>query len=347
MCAAKKMYTLSDIAAELGVNKATVSKAISGKGNLSDETRARILEFTKKCGYKPNAVAQSLAHSRSFNIGLMMPKPTGYGGGSFFDECLSGVYRAASDNGYDVLLIMGDEMRTADLSRLIDNRKIDGVIAMRALVKSPITEFLKKKQFPFVLIGPSADGDVISVDNNNQAACFELTSQIIRSGAEHLILLGGSENHCVTLSRLYGFRAACREAGLPQQREVLNIGGREDLLKMLPWDALLNADCAVCMDEYICNLLMAQLRVRNVRVPDDLQVVSLYDSAILENNTPSVTSIHFHAEQLGNAAGKKLIAVLEHQCGRSAPMPGYEIVYRDSTRNKTITQEELSSYETK
>ncbi|MBR2008811.1 MAG: LacI family DNA-binding transcriptional regulator, partial [Peptococcaceae bacterium] len=34
----RKVYTLSDIAKELGVNKATVSKAISGKGNLSAET---------------------------------------------------------------------------------------------------------------------------------------------------------------------------------------------------------------------------------------------------------------------------------------------------------------------
>ena len=56
----KKMHTLSDIARELGVNKATVSKAISGKGSLSAETRAGILAFTQECGYKPNAVARSL-----------------------------------------------------------------------------------------------------------------------------------------------------------------------------------------------------------------------------------------------------------------------------------------------
>lgn len=59
----KKMYTLSDIAGELGANKATVSKAISGKGSLSAETRARILAFTQECGYKPNAVARSLCEA--------------------------------------------------------------------------------------------------------------------------------------------------------------------------------------------------------------------------------------------------------------------------------------------
>lgn len=57
------MYTLSDIAGELGANKATASKEISGKGSLSAETRARILAFTLECGYKPNAVARSLCEA--------------------------------------------------------------------------------------------------------------------------------------------------------------------------------------------------------------------------------------------------------------------------------------------
>ena len=282
----KKTYTLSDIARELGVNKATVSKAISGKGNLSAETRARILEFTEKCGYKPNAVAQSLARSRSFNIGLMMPSPADRGNGAFFHDCLGGVCRIASENGYDVLLILGEESGTQGLARLIDNRKVDGVIAMRSLVKSPIVGFLKEKQLPFVLIGPTSDRSVTSVDNDNQSASRALTARLIAGGARKLLLLGGDENHCVTHSRLRGFREACRAAGLPEQPVLLNLGGREELPGALPWDTLNQVDGVVCMDEYICNLLMVQLRVRGIRVPEQLQVVSLYDSPLLENNVP-------------------------------------------------------------
>lgn len=328
----KKMYTLSDIARELGVNKATVSKAISGKGSLSAETRARILAFTQECGYKPNAVAQSLARSRSFNIGLMMPNPAGQGNGAFFHDCLSGVCRTASENGYDVLLILGDESGTEDLSRLIDNRKIDGVIAMRSLVSSPIVGFLKEKQLPFVLIGPTSDRSVVSVDNDNQSASREITAWLISRGAKRLVLLGGDENHCVTHSRLRGFREACRQAGLPEQRELLNLGGGEELAKTLPWDALTAADGVVCMDEYICNLLMMQLRVRGVRVPEELQVVSLYDSPLLENNVPAVTSLHFDAWELGRIAGEKLVALLDARLEHPLPPPGFQILRRGSTR---------------
>ncbi len=328
----KKGYTLSDIAKELGVNKATVSKAISGKGNLSAETRARILDFTQKCGYKPNAVAQSLARSRSFNIGLMMPNPAWQGNGSFFHNCLSGVCSTASENGYDVLLILGEESSTADLSRLIDNRKIDGVIAMRSLVESPIVSFLKEKQLPFVLIGPTSDRNVVSVDNDNQAASREITAGLIAGGAKRLVLLGGSENHCVTHSRLRGFQEACRQAGLPEQQVLLNLGGRDEPARALPWDALTTADGVVCMDEYICNLLMVQLRVRGVRVPEDLQVVSLYDSPLLENNIPPVTSLHFDAWELGRIAGEKLLSRLDARPEHPLPPPGYQVLYRASTK---------------
>ena len=328
----KKIHTLSDIARELGVNKATVSKAISGKGNLSAETRARILAFTEECGYRPNAVAQSLARSRSFNIGLMMPNPAGQDNGAFFHDCLSGVCRTASENGYDVLLILGDETGTADLSRLMDNRKIDGVIAMRSLVKSPIVSFLKEKQLPFVLIGPTSDRSVVSVDNDNQTASREITAWLIARGARRIVLLGGDENHCVTHSRLRGFQEACRQAGLPEQPVLLNLGGREEMAQALPWDALTAADSVVCMDEYICNLLMVQLRVRGIRVPEDLQVVSLYDSPLLENNVPPVTSLHFDAWELGRIAGEKLLALLESRPPRPLPPPSYRLLHRASTR---------------
>lgn len=105
----KKIYTLNDIAKELGVNKATVSKAISGKGNLSAQTRARILAFIDQCGYRPNAVAQSLAKNQTYNIGLMMPDDVGVLDEAFFRESLRGVCRVASSRGYDVLMVMDSE----------------------------------------------------------------------------------------------------------------------------------------------------------------------------------------------------------------------------------------------
>ena len=330
----KKTYTLNDIARELGVNKATVSKAISGKGNLSAETRARILEFIDKCGYRPNAVAQSLARNRTFNIGLMMPDQAGVFDGAFFRDCLSGVCKIASANSYDVLMTMDSEQSVENIARLIDNRKIDGVIAMRSLVKSPIVGFLKEKQVPFVLIGPTSDKEVISVDNDNQSACRDLTALLIARGVRKMALLGGDENNCVTHSRLRGFWDACDQAGVSREEQLvcLNVARDNRLKDVLDTVLARKVDCIVCMDDDICKLAMVHLRTNGIRVPQDVKVVSYYDNILLESNIPPVTSLRFDAVELGRIACRQLINRLEGKPAGEFVLPGYEMILRDSTR---------------
>lgn len=332
--AGKKVYTLNDIAKELGVNKATVSKAISGKGNLSAQTRARILKFIDQCGYRPNAVAQSLARNRTFNIGLMMPDDIGVFDVAFFRDCLRGVCKVASGSGYDVLITMDSESPVEQIARLIDNRKIDGVIAMRSLVNSPIVGFLKEKQVPFVLIGPTSDQEVLSVDNDNQSACRDMTTLLIARGIRKMALLGGDENHCVTHSRLKGFREACEmaEINMDDQLVYLNVNQNDRLSETVDQVISQNVDCIVCMDDYICNMTMVRLRSCGVRIPEDVKVVSFYDNVLLEGNIPPVTSLRFNAVELGRIACRELINKLEDRPAGNFVLPGYQMILRDSTK---------------
>lgn len=330
----KKGYTLNDIAKELGVNKATVSKAISGKGNLSAETRARILEFIDKCGYRPNAVAQSLARNRTYNIGLMMPGDTGVFDVAFFRDCLQGVCKVASENGYDVLMAMSGEPPVEQIARLIDNRKVDGVIAMRNLVNSPIVGFLKEKQVPFVLIGPTSDPEVISVDNDNQSACRDLTTLLIARGARRMALLGGDDNNCVTHSRLKGFYDACDLAGVKREEQLVYLNVHQDYRLTAALDVVIpqKVDCIVCMDDHICNMALVRLRSCGVRIPEDMKVASFYDNVLLESNIPPVTSLRFDAAELGKIACRELINKLEGNQSKNIVLPGYQMILRDSTK---------------
>lgn len=330
----RKQYTLSDIARELGVNKATVSKAISGKGNLSAQTRQRILEFIEECGYRPNAVAQSLARSRTYNIGLMMPGQVGDVDSAFFRECLNGVCQVASDRQYDVLMALDQETTTHHIARLIDNRKIDGIIAMRSLVHSPVVGFLKEKQVPFVLIGPTSDPEALHIDNDNRNACREMTALLISQGVTKMALIGGDENNCVTRSRLLGFGDACSQAGLPEEAQgiFLNVAEEGRLAQAVQEAISQGADCIVCMDDYLCSLTMAHLRSLGVPVPQKVKVASFYDSVLLKNNIPPVTSLHFDALELGRRACRMLIDRLEQQPEQDYAPPAYEILQRDSTK---------------
>ena len=52
---------MKDIAKELGISVATVSRAINNSDNINPETKKKVLEFVEKSGYTPNAIARSLS----------------------------------------------------------------------------------------------------------------------------------------------------------------------------------------------------------------------------------------------------------------------------------------------
>lgn len=71
---AERVKTIQDVGRELGVSTSTVSRSISGKGRIGKDTRERVMRYINENGYYPNAAAQSLAQSKTNNIGLILPE---------------------------------------------------------------------------------------------------------------------------------------------------------------------------------------------------------------------------------------------------------------------------------
>ena len=171
----KKIYTIEDIARELGVSKTTVSRAISGKGRISQATRDRVRAFIKEHDYRPNVVAKGLAQRKTYNIALLMPKDYVATEFLFFKDCMNGICEMASSYEYDIIISMIDGADVSQIQRLEANRKVDGIIVSRAVVSSKVQKYLKNCKEPYILIGPSSDPEVPFVDNKNQEAGKELT----------------------------------------------------------------------------------------------------------------------------------------------------------------------------
>ena len=151
----KKIYTIDDIARELGVSKTTVSRAISGKGRIGQATRDRVLAFIKEHDYRPNVVARGLAQRKTYNIALLMPKDYVATEFLFFKDCMNGICEIASAYDYDIIISMVDGEDVSQIERLEANRKVDGIIVSRAVVSSRVQKYLKTCREPFVLIGPT------------------------------------------------------------------------------------------------------------------------------------------------------------------------------------------------
>lgn len=330
----QKKITIDDIARDLGVSKTTVSRAISGKGRIGKETVERVNEYIRKYNYKPNVIAKGLAQSRTFNIGMLMPGEYELVDLPFFQRCMMGVCEVASAMDYDVVISMVNGNDMSQLERILENHKVDGFVLSRTLVEDIPAKLLKERGIPFVTVGTSADKEVIQVDNDHRGACKELTSILLARGIKKIALIGGNRNHVVTQNRLKGFVDAYEEMNRTADRKLIYMDAENKIRIEQVIDDLLpdKADCILCMDDSICAHVLAKLKKEKIKVPQDIKVASFYNSTILENNTPSITSLQFDVLELGRVACQTLLNRIEGKEVEKRKLLGYEISLKESTK---------------
>lgn len=328
--------TINDIADALGVSKTTVSRAISGKGRIGEETRSRVLQYIEAHNYRPNVIAKGLAQSRTYNIGLVIPGDYNIAELPFFQNCMLGISKIASSLDYDVLVSIVTTEDISRLQRVVVNHKVDGFILTRTLVEDAPAEYLKKTGIPFVTIGSTMDDSVVWIDNDHQKACRELTCRLLEQGVGKIALIGGSRTHMVNRYRIQGFLEACQEFekkekdGLKKYvfSDVENLEAVEEIIeKMLREEVR----CIVSTDDYLCGCVLNSLQQRKIRVPDRIKVASFYDSSFLENYIPSVTSIQFDMEELGKTTCRTLLKMIDGEEVPGKTLLGYRLSMRDST----------------
>ena len=328
--------TLEDISKELGISQTTISRAISGKGRVSADTKERVFAYLEEHDLLSRFKKEKPLVEKHYNIGLMLPPDFTDIGNPFFVHCLLGVNEEAAKNHYDVVLSFSGEQGFDQLERQILEQKVDGIIISRAIGNSNVQKFLKKKNVPFVVIGSGNDPEVSYVDNPNKAACEELTELLLLKGIRRLGLLGGERNFYVNQDRLLGFVEAHEKAGIPVDRsiiymEVKNYPKAAKVVKELLEQKI---DGIVCMEDSICYMVMSCLRELGVQVPSELCVASFYDSEMLEYNQPSVTSLHFDARELGRKACLNLLRQLGTEPEEEVFSGDYQVILRESTKRR-------------
>lgn len=333
---AEKNMTIEDIAKALNVSKTTVSRAISGKGRISEETRERVRKYIEKSDYRPNLIAKSLAESKSYNIGFVMPADYSITDMSFFQKCLWGISQMATRNDYDVMVAIVSSTDLSLLERIVDNKKVDGVILARTYSTNTIEQFLRTKNMPFVTVGSSVDSTVFQVDNDHESACMDLTVKLIKSGLRKLALIGADTKIIANRNRYHGYRKAFESLDLKvyEERIFLNKNTDVEINQSVEWCIENEMDCILCMDDEICAKVLAKLNSMSVQIPKDICIASFYNSHILKGYPFKITAINFDEVKLGEVACKSLLDRLNHEDPVKRLLLGYEISIQESTKKE-------------
>ena len=312
----KKRVTIAELAQELGYSKSTISRALSGKGRLSSETRENILRYCEMSGYRSKATLDKKWMTRNYNITVVMPSEQEILEIPFFYNCIMGICNAAQEKGYHIILLSLRVGELQPLKSVLTQGKTDGVILMRTWVTDVTIEYLSAQSIPFIVLGNSQDSTVQCVDHDTVRACKEMTSYLIGRGINRIALIGGNIEHTVTQKRLAGFR------------DSFTLFGKKPIEKLI----YLNCNIKETVYNAICCQVLEKFQAIQVSVPKDIKLVSFYDSYFLEHCKPAVTSLRFDEANLGIIACEELIGRIEQRTYSTRVYTGYKVMLRASTR---------------
>lgn len=277
------MSKIADVAARAGVSKATASRALTGRGYVSDETRRRVAEAAQELSYVAHSSATSLATGRTQTVGVVMPPVDRW----FFAELLSGIQESLFALDYDLSLYgvpEGSETRERLFENVLPRRRFDGIIAVGIQPSALELERLRSTGRPLVSVGPYNDGSS-SVSIDDAAAARIATEHLIELGHTAIAFVGGTTD-AAALSygdekRIDGYLAALGTAGIADEARVAGSGptlsdGYAAAVGLLgdrrhrP-----TAIVAVC-DEAAIGTIIAARRL-GIAVPTELSVVGIDD----------------------------------------------------------------------
>lgn len=329
----KNGITISDVAEALNMSKTTVSRAISGKGRISEATREKVMNYIKENNYIPNPMAKGLAQSKTYNICWATPGDALGMELPFFRNCMQGILNSASQEDYDILICLIYENDISQLKRVVSNRKADGVILGRTLEGDKGIEFLKKSEIPFVVIGSTDSDDVVQIDNDHVRACRELTSTLIMKGMKKISLVGSGSNHIVNVLRYNGFTEAFKEHKIPIPADMVFWDNKNnaDVVKSVERAVKSGADCILCMDDWICSTALFKLIRDKIAIPEEIKIASFYNSPLLEEHPTGITSLQYNPVELGSVAGDTLFKIIKGIPVENKIILGYDILLKAST----------------
>ena len=303
--------TLADIARAAGTSASTASRALNGKGYVSDDARARLLEAAARLGYVPNASARTLKQKTSRAIGVVVSDL----GNQFYGRLAGAIEQTLREANYQMVLL-GDNSETAE--------ELEGVrtfLAMRApgVIITPVgdeaSELLARHGVVVVEVDRRLSRvpcDAVVIDNERGGR--EATEHLLAAGHRRIALLVAATNWTSDAGRLAGYRQAYDAVGIPVDERLI--------VRVEFHDSDAEARIARLLEDerptaiFAANNLLAEQAWRTVRrlglrLPEDISLVGFDDVPWMEMVSPGLTVVAQPTEELGRCAARLLLRRIE------------------------------------
>ncbi len=307
---------MADLARELGVSMTTISRALSDHHSIGPAMKQKVLKLAKKYNYQPNRLASALRKGKSQLLGIVVP----YIEGRFFPSVVHGIETAASKAGYNVIICQSNE-DVAQERRNLDillSAQVAGILVSLSRTTLDYRHFdkVRSRGMPLVFFDRVVEGDnVNAVILDDQEGGYVSTRHLISQGCRRIAHLAGPQHLNIYKNRRQGYFDALREAGLPEDESLVMYfdmtqqEGVEGMRQLLASDN--PPDGVFAAGDYSALGALQEAKRQGLRVPEDLAIAGFSNEAFTVITEPTLTTIDQRCEEMGQAAVRLLLEVIE------------------------------------
>jgi LacI family transcriptional regulator len=333
--------SLKDLAAELGVSIATVSRALRSSPEIGKEMQQRVKDLAKRLNYRPNPFAQSLRKEAPKVIGVVVPNLVTH----YYAAVLDGIEEEARRAGYSVISANSHE-DFEDEKQAIDNfisLHVEGIVACLAQTTTDYSHFeeISDMGIPLVFFGRTCLTDRFSsVTANGDEAAQLATQHLIDTGSRRIAFIGGPNHLDMVRRRKHGYLEALRENHIEIERDLVICGKIDYQFALQAVEQLLKQenrpDAILAFNDIITFAAFTAIKNCGLRIPDDVALIGFTDDVHAAYVTPRMSAIADQSRLMGITACRLLLKSINGDPAVYKEIVPQQLVIRETSAKNVI-----------
>ena len=312
----EKEITIYDIARQLDLSAATVSRALKDHPAINKHTKKKIADLAHKLGYRSNNFASNLRKQRTNTIGVILHEIRS----QFMTSVLAGIEKITTEANYDLIIAHSSETYKKEAANALNlfHKRVDGVIASLAFDTKDLEHFepFARKGIPVIFfdrVFEESEGAKVII--NNRKAGYEATAHLIEQGCKRIAHITANLKRNVYAERLKGYHLALTEHSIKYNDKLVivddlseeaSIKSAKKILAMRPMP-----DGVFITNDFCAAICIQTWKDAGIRIPEDIAVVGFNNDVISKIIEPKLTTINYPGIEIGEIVARNLINHLQ------------------------------------